>query len=150
MPLLDDAMRVSRLDFRPSARQPSIPVTALAIAVGVLFSVAVNFLIVHVAIGLFPTLADYEHFRFTDYARLTVVGALIACVGWPILTRVSSAPVRVYVTLAVLGTLVLWLPDLYILFVLREPAHAVATLMVMHVAVPLVSCASMIAIARQQ
>lgn len=149
MPLLDDAMRVSRIDFQPAPRQPSVPVTALGIAVGVLLSVAVNALIVHVAIGLYPALAGYEHFRFSDYARLTVVGALIACGGWPILTRVSSAPVPVYLTLAVLGTLVLWLPDLYILFALREPAHAVATLMVMHVAVPLVSCASMIAIARR-
>ncbi|MBO0705260.1 MAG: hypothetical protein J2P39_08070 [Candidatus Dormibacteraeota bacterium] len=149
MPLLDDAMRVSRLDFQPSARQPSVPLTALAIAVGVLLSLAASFLIVHLTLALFPALAGYEHFRFSDYARLTVIGSLIACAGWPVLTRVSSAPVRVYVALAVLGTLVLYLPDLYILFVLREPATAVAALMVMHVAVPLLSCASMIAIARR-
>lgn len=150
MPLLDDAMRLTRLDFRPSPRQPSIPLTALGMAIGVLLSLAVNMLIVHIAVGLFPALAEYQHFRLADYGRLTVIGALIACAGWPVLTRVSSAPVRVYVAIAVLGTLVLWLPDLYILLVLQEPARAVATLMVMHVAVPLVSCASMVAIARVQ
>lgn len=149
MPLLDDAMRVTRLDFRPARSQPSIPLTALGIAVGVLLSVLVNMLIVHLAIALFPTLGGYQHFRFSDYARLTVVGALIACAGWPVLTRVSSAPVRIYLGLALLGTLVLFLPDLYILYVLREPGRAVATLMVMHVAVPVVCCASMLVIARR-
>ena len=149
MPRLDDAVRLTRLDFQPSARQPSMPLTALGMAVGVLLSVAVNMLLVHAAIWLFPGLAGYEHFRFSDYARLTVIGALMACAGWPVLTRVSSAPIRIYLAVAVLGTLVLWLPDIYILFVLREPARAVATLMVMHAAVPLVSCASMIAIARR-
>ena len=149
MPLFDDAARLTRLDFRPSAPQPSIPLTALGMAVGVLLSVAVNMLIVHAAIRLSPGLAGYEHFRFFDYARLTVIGALIACAGWPVLTRVSSAPARVYVAIAALGTLVLWLPDIYILFVLREPARAVATLMVMHVTVPFVSCAGMVAIARR-
>lgn len=149
MPLLDQVMRVSRLDFRPSPRQPSILLTAVGIGTGVVLSVAVNMLIVHVAVGLDPALAGYQHFRLSDYGRLTVLGALIACGGWPVLTRVSSAPVRVYLAIAVLGTLVLWLPDLYILFVLREPVRAVETLMLMHVAVVSVSCLSMLTIARR-
>lgn len=149
MPLLDDALRAARIDFPPPARQPSVPVTALAMAVGVLLSLVASMLIVHLAIGLFPALAGYEHFRLSDYGRLTVIGALIACVGWPVLTRLSSAPVRMYLTLSVLGTLVLLLPDLYILYVLHEPAPAVAALVGMHLAVVLISCASMVAIARR-
>jgi hypothetical protein len=143
-------MRVTGVDFRPSTRQPSIILTVLGIAAGVLLSLLVNMLIVHLAVGFWPALADYEHFRLPDYGRLTVLGSLIACAGWPVLTRISSAPVRVYLLIAALGTLVLWLPDLYILFVLHEPAHAVATLMVMHVAVPFVSCLTMIVVARRQ
>lgn len=150
MPLLDVAMRITRLGARPETRRPSLPFSALGTAVGVLLSVAANVLIVHLAVGLFPALAGYEHFRFSDYARFTVLGSLIACAGWPVLCLVSSAPVRVYTAIAVLGTVVLWLPDVYILLVLHEPARAVATLMVMHVAVPLVSCLSMVAIAQRQ
>lgn len=150
MPLLDQAMRVTRVDFKPSSRQPSIILTALGIATGVLLSLLVNMLIVHLAIGLWPALGDYEHFRLSDYGRLTVLGSLIACAGWPVLTRISSAPVRVYLLIAALGTLVLWLPDLYILLVLHEPARAVATLMAMHLAVPFVSCVSMLVVARRQ
>ena len=28
-------------------------------------------------------------FGFSDYAKLTIVGVIIACAGWPIVTRVS-------------------------------------------------------------
>ena len=51
-----------------------------------------------------------------DYAKLTVVGVIIACVAWPIVTRMSSAPRWLFFRLAILVTLVLWLPDLYILY----------------------------------
>jgi hypothetical protein len=32
------------------------------------------------------------HFRFADHPKLTVVGVVIACAAWPIVTRMSSAP----------------------------------------------------------
>ncbi len=78
------------------------------------------------------------HFRFSDYGKLTVIGVIIACVGWPIVTRVTSQPRWLFFRLAILVTLFLWLPDLYILY-RGQPADAVAVLMVMHLAIAVVT-----------
>ena len=53
---------------------------------------------------------------------------IIACVAWPIVTRISSAPRWLFFRLAILVTLVLLLPDLYLLH-MGEPAEGVAVLM---------------------
>ena len=63
---------------------------------------------------------------------------VIACAAWPVVTRLSSAPRWLFFRLAVLVTLVLWAPDLYILD-LGQPARAVAVLIVMHLAIALVT-----------
>ena len=140
-------MRLTRVDLRPSVAQPSLVRTGLGIVIGVLPSLAVNWLIVRTAITLFPDLATFPHYQLSDYGRLTVLGSLIACVGWPVLTRLSSSPAWIYGWVALLGTVVLWLPDLYIWAVLHEPGKAVLVLAVMHMAVVLVSCVSMVLIA---
>ena len=54
------------------------------------------------------------------------------------MTRISSAPRWLFFRLAILVTLVLLLPDLYILHV-GEPAKGVAVLMLMHVSIALVT-----------
>jgi hypothetical protein len=51
---------------------------------------------------------------------------------------VSSAPRWLFFRLAILVTLVLWLPDLYILY-RGEPPGAVAVLMLMHLAIALIT-----------
>ncbi len=56
-------------------------------------------------------------------------------------------PSAVRVWLAVLVTLVLWLPDLYLLD-LGQPGRAVAVLMVMHLAIALVTYNCLVHIAR--
>ena len=56
----------------------------------------------------------YAHFQFQDYGKLTVIGVVIACIAWPVVTRIGSAPRWLFFWLAVLVTLVLWLPDLYL------------------------------------
>jgi hypothetical protein len=145
---LQFAIRVTRLDLRPSMTPPSVARTLVGIAVGVVLSVSVNWLIVRAGVAIFPATASFPHFRFADYGRLTLIGAVIACAGWPIVARLSSSPGWPYGWIAVLGTLALWLPDLYIWAVLKEPGHAVLVLATMHLAVPLVSCLSMVTIAR--
>jgi hypothetical protein len=55
-----------------------------------------------------------------------------------VVARLSSAPRWLFFRLAILVTLVLWLPDLYILYK-GQPSEAVAVLMVMHVAIALVT-----------
>ena len=88
--------------------------------------------------AIFPGTKGYQHFQFSDYAKLTVIGVVIAGAAWPIVTRVTSAPRWLFLRLAVLVTVVLWLPDLFILY-RGQPADAVAVLMVMHLAIALVT-----------
>jgi uncharacterized membrane protein YraQ (UPF0718 family) len=71
---------------------------------------------------------------------------IIACLAWPVVTRISSAPRWLFFRLAIVVTLVLWLPDLYILYG-GESARAVAVLMVMHLAIALVTYNCMVRIA---
>jgi len=63
-----------------------------------------------------------------------------------VVTRISSAPRWLFFRLAVLVTLVLWLPDLYLLD-LGQPGRAVAVLMAMHLAIALVTYNSLVHIA---
>jgi hypothetical protein len=69
---------------------------------------------------------------------LTVIGVVIACLAWPVVTRISSQPRWLFFRLAILVTLALWLPDLYIL-VSGQSAEAVAVLMIMHLAIALIT-----------
>ena len=109
-------------------------------------SLAADALIVVIGQAVFPPTKGYGHFQFPDYAKLTVIGVIIACIGWPIVTRVSSQPRWLFLRSAILVTLVLWLPDLYILHG-GAPGEAVAVLMVMHVAIAVVTYGSLVRIA---
>jgi hypothetical protein len=64
----------------------------------------------------------------------------------PSAARVSWSPRWLFFRLAILVTLVLWLPDLYIL-AKGQPPRAVAVLMVMHVAIALVTYNCLVRIA---
>ena len=78
------------------------------------------------------------HFQFSDYAKLTIIGVLIACIAWPIVARVTSDPRWVFFRLAILVTIVLLLPDLYI-WLNGQPWHAVLFLAFMHLAIALIT-----------
>jgi hypothetical protein len=136
--MLEKAMDLIHLDFAPNHQQPSNRRVALAALVSVAGSLLADALCVVVAQAIFPSTKGFVHFQFADYARLTVVGVLIACVAWPVTTRITSRPRWMFFRMAVLVTLVLWLPDVYIL-VQGEPAKAVGTLFVMHLAIALVT-----------
>ena len=146
-PWLDRALALARVDFAPAHRQPSAARVLVALAVSVAGSLAADAILVVIATTLFPSTKGYVHFQFSDYAKLTVIGVVIACLAWPVVTRISSAPRWLFVRLAVLVTLVLWLPDLYLLD-LGQPGRAVAVLMVMHLAIALVTYYSLVYIAR--
>jgi hypothetical protein len=118
----------------------------VALIVSVAGSLAADAILVRVGTAIFPSTVGYVHFRFSDYAKLTVVGVVIACLAWPVVTRMSSAPRWLFFRLAVLVTLVLWLPDLYILD-LGQPVRAVAVLIVMHLAIAVVTYSSLVHIA---
>ncbi len=146
-PWLDRALGLARVDFKPSHRQPSVARVLFALAVCIAGSLAADAIAVVIGTALFPSTKGYAHFQFSDYAKLTIIGVVIACMAWPVVTRISSAPRWLFFRLAVLVTLVLWLPDLYLLD-LGQPGRAVAVLMVMHLAIALVTYNCLVHIAR--
>ncbi len=126
------------VDMKPSDLQPP-GVRLLAVALlAVLCSLGANALIVEVATHLKTAIKGYPHFHFDDYGTLTVVGVLAAGIAWFIVLRVSSTPRWLLLRLAILVTVVLWIPDVY-LFTKHEPTAAVITLMIMHAAVAFVT-----------
>ena len=132
------ALAWARIDFSPPHRPPAWWRVALATVLSVAGSLAADALLVFIGTRLFPSTKGYVHFQFHDYARLTVIGVLIACAAWPVVARVSSAPRWLFFRLAIAVTLVLLLPDVYI-WHQGQPAQAVLVLMAMHVAIALVT-----------
>jgi uncharacterized membrane protein YraQ (UPF0718 family) len=146
-PWLDRALGLARVDFAPAHRQPSGVRVIAALVVSVIGSLAADALLVAIGTRVFPSTKGYVHFQFHDYAKLTIIGVVIACLAWPIVTRISSTPRWLFFRLAILVTLVLWLPDLYILY-RGEPWRAVAVLMAMHLAIALITYNGLVHIAR--
>jgi hypothetical protein len=136
--LMDRSVDLLRIDFKPKHTQPSMARVLLATIVALVGSLLADALLVVTAKAVIPSTKDYPHFVFSDYAKLTVIGVIVACICWPIVTRISSSPRWLFFRLAIAVTLVLLLPDLYILKQ-GQPANAVAVLMVMHVAIALVT-----------
>ena len=110
----------------------------MATVASIVGTLVADAIVVAVGEAVFPSTKGYPHFQFGDYAKLTVIGVVVACVAWPIVTWVSSSPRWLFFRLAIVVTLVLWLPDLYILHQ-GQPLDAVAVLMTMHVAIALVT-----------
>src|SRR5580658_10329673 len=105
---LDRGLKLARVDFDRSAyRPPSAPRVLAALVVTVAGSLAADALLVLIGTAIFPSTTGYVHFQFHDYARLTVIGVVIACLAWPVVTRMSSAPRWLFFRLAILVTLVL-------------------------------------------
>ncbi len=118
-----------------------------ALVVSVIGSLAADAILVAIGTAIFPSTKGYVHFQFSDYAKLTIIGVVIACLAWPVVTRISSAPRWLFFRLAILVTFVLWLPDLYILYK-GAPGRAVAVLMLMHLAIALITYHSLVHIAK--
>lgn len=144
--MLQKVLDLVRLDFAPYHRQPSNGRVVLATVLSIVGSLVADALLVVIAQALWPSTKGYAHFQFADYAKLTIVGVIIACIAWPVTTRITSQPRWMFFRMAVLVTLVLWLPDVYIL-IQGQPAKAVGTLFVMHVAIALVTYSALVYLA---
>ena len=129
---------IARIDLHPRHAQPKAVRVALATVAAIAGALIADALLVVIGQAAFPATRGYAHFQFNDYAKLTVIGVVIACVAWPVVTRVSSAPRWLFFRLATLVTLVLLLPDVSSLYS-GQPAAAVAVLVVMHLAIALVT-----------
>ncbi|HQU27317.1 MAG TPA: hypothetical protein PLS29_09850 [Acidimicrobiales bacterium] len=138
-------LRWARVDFRPP-RAPSGGRVALATVVAIVASLVADALLVRLGTTLYPSTRGYVHFAFFDYARLTVIGVVIAGVGWSLVARLTSSPEWLFARLAVAVSAVLLLPDAYILSV-GSPLPAVFVLVWMHFAIALVTYASLTVLA---
>ena len=136
--MLKQLAAIARIDFRPRHTQPKTSRVVLATIAALAGSLAADALLVVLGQAVFPATRGYVHFQFHDYAKLTVIGVIIACAAWPVVTRMSSEPRWLFFRLAILVTLVLWLPDIYILY-RGQPGDAVAVLFLMHLAIAVVT-----------
>jgi hypothetical protein len=144
---VDRGLRLFRVDFAPARRQPSAVSVLAATVVSIGGSLLAAAILVIIAQAVFPSTLGYAHFQFSDYSKLTVIGVVIACLAWPVVTRISSQPRWLFARMAVVVTLVLWLPDVYIL-ALGQPPRAVAFLFLMHLAIAVITYNSLVRIAR--
>lgn len=135
-----------KVDFPNEHQQPPAARLVFATVVSLAGSLAADALLVAIGTAIFTSTKHYGHFRLSDYGKLTIIGVIIACVAWPVVTWISSAPRWLFFRLAILVTLFLWLPDLYILD-RGQPAKAVAVLMCMHLAIALVTYNALVHIA---
>jgi hypothetical protein len=138
-------LRFFHVDFNPP-RPPSRAEVLLASLVALVGSLVADMALVAMGTRVFPSEKDYVHFQFSDYAKLTVVGVLIACCAWPLVARISSKPRWLFYRMAIVVTIVLLAPDVYI-WHQGQPARGVAVLMCMHVAIALVTYNSLVRIA---
>jgi hypothetical protein len=126
--------------------QPGAARVVVATVLSVAGSLVADAVLVKLATTVFPSTKGFSHFRFSDYATLTTLGVVAACASWPVVTRLTSAPRWLFFRLAVVVTLLLWLPDLALL-AKGELPRAVAVLMVMHLAIALVTYPLLVRIA---
>ena len=125
------------IDFRPRGRQPSWWRLAIATIVSIVGSLVADALLVAIGTKVFPSTKGFVHFRFGDYAKLTIIGVIIACAAWPVVTRISSRPRRLFFWLAIAVTAALH----------GEPANAVLVLVAMHLAIAVVAYNALVRLA---
>jgi hypothetical protein len=140
------ALLIARVDFTPLHRRPNAVRVVAALIIAVAGALAAYAILVAIGTHAFPSTVGNEHFRFADYAKLTVIGVVIGAVGWSVITSISSAPRWLYGRLTILISLVLFLPDVWLL-IHHQPLKAVAVLMSMHVAVAAVIYFTMVNVA---
>jgi hypothetical protein len=143
---IERLLALFKVDFPRRRQQPAGPRLAVATLVSLVGSLAADALIVAIGTAIFASTKHYVHFRPSDYGKLTIIGVVIACVAWPVVTKISSAPRWLFFRLAILVTAVLLLPDVYLLSV-NQPPKAVFVLMVMHLAIGLVTYNALVRIA---
>jgi hypothetical protein len=141
-PLLEEF----HVDFVPADPQPSWARWVVATVVSLAGSLAVDAALAAAGKSVFPSTAHFAHFHVSSYAKLTVIGVVVACIGWPVVTRLSSRPRWLFLRLAVAVTLVLFLPDVWI-WIRGESASGILVLAVMHLAIAVITYNALVRIA---
>lgn len=144
--LIDPLLQRFKIDLIALRSGPKRGALVVASSVAVLGSIIADAVIVWLASTVFPSIAQYPHFQFFDYSRLTVIGVLIACAGWYIIPHFAIDARWLFSRIAILTTLVLFIPDMYIL-VFGAPFLAVLVLMSMHIAIAFVTYYALVLLA---
>lgn len=137
------------IDLPAGAAQPRLFRFVLATAIAVLLSLVACAVLAAIGTAVFPTTVGYEHFRFNDYAKLTIVGVVFASFGWPAASFLASRARRLYLVLAVVVSIVALAPDAWILYQ-GQSGQAVLVLVAMHVALAIITYTSLVVIAPQR
>jgi hypothetical protein len=145
-PMAQRLLHALHIDFAPSHRSPSLIRVVAATVLAVCGSLAADAVLVIAGTAAFPSTRGYVHFQFGDYAKLTIIGVLVACAAWPIVCRVAAKPTWLFSRLAVLVTVVLLLPDAWLLHQ-HQPSRAVAVLVLMHLAIAFVTYFALVLVA---
>jgi hypothetical protein len=138
-------LKIFHVDFKPP-RQPSKGEVVLASLVAIVGSLAIDWVLVFIGTRVFLSTKGFVHFKFSDYSKLTVIGVVVACLAWPVVTRITSSPRWLFYRMAIAVTIVLLAPDGYI-WVNGEPTNAVFVLVVMHLAIAVVTYYSLVVLA---
>jgi hypothetical protein len=72
--MLDEIASLARLDFAPRHRRPPASRVLLSTVAAIAGSLAADAILVAIGDAIFPGTRGYVHFRFSDYAKLTVIG----------------------------------------------------------------------------
>lgn len=136
--VIERALTVARVDLTPTAEPPGSAAILLASVVAVVGSLLADAMLVAIGTTVFPSTVGFAHFRFFDYGGLTVIGVLTACAAWPVVISLSSTPRWLFFRLAIAVSLVLFLPDAWLL-VRHESGPAVGVLMLMHLVIAVIT-----------
>jgi hypothetical protein len=138
-------LRHFRVDFDPPPG-PSTLRFVLAGLVALCGSLLCDVGLVAIGKFLFPITMNNSHFRPEAYVKVTAIGVVVASLGWPIVTRISSAPRWLFLRLAIVLSVVLVLLDVYLLH-LGQPRRVVVVLVTMSLAMALVTYQVLVRIA---
>ena len=81
-----ESMLLTRVDFSPPHRPPSAARLAVVAIAAIAGSLLADALLVVIGESIFPSTKGYPHFQFPDYAKLTVIGVIVACCAWPVVS----------------------------------------------------------------
>ena len=142
---LQPVLRTFHIDFE--GPPPPSPLRLLAASlVALAGSLLADWLLVKLGVHVFPSTRGFVHFEFGDYAKLTTIGVVIACAGWPLCSAVSSQPRRLYLQAAIVITIVLFAPDAYI-WHNGASGEAVFVLIWLHIAIAIITYNSLVRLA---
>jgi hypothetical protein len=142
-PMQDDgwlsrARMAARLDLTPTAPPPAAGRVLVATLVALGASLGANALLVLAGTSIWAADKGYSHFQLWDYGTLTALGVVAAGASWPLVARASSSAHWLFLRLAIIVSLVLLLPDVWLLAE-GQSGRAVVVLVAMHVVVALIT-----------